>query len=185
MRAGERKPQTVIVVLIASVVGGIVVFNMVERCISIQSGAEQARIDSGTVVAPMNQDSQADEISNVAASEGEMLKSAHKLSQFEQSAYNYTIQDPYDDIMKNKLNYEEGAFAPGGLNANPSEGDLRTLNGGGDYPNANSYATLSMLPAPYSRARRAQVPMSIDQNGGPDNHLQLPAIDHGIRFTPV
>ena len=57
--------------------------------------------------------------------------------------------------MKNKLNYEEGAFAPGGLNANPSEGDLRTLNGRGDYPNANSYATLSVLPAPYSRSRRA------------------------------
>lgn len=45
--------------------------------------------------------------------------------------------------MKNKLNYEEGAFLVGNVNANPSEGDLRTVNGGGDqYPNVSSYATL-------------------------------------------
>lgn len=67
-------------VLIASVVAGILGFNMVERYRSIQQAAELARIESGTVVAPINQESQADDISRVAGSEGDVLKSVPKLS---------------------------------------------------------------------------------------------------------
>ena len=37
----------------------------------------------------------------------ETINNAPKISQYEHSAYNYTVQDPYETIMKNKLNYEE------------------------------------------------------------------------------
>ena len=131
---------------------GFLGFFIVRAYHQLLSEQERVKIENGSVVTPINE-LEAEEkdlaklgfgklADNSQIDETIIPKNQAKLSQFEGSTYNYTVQDPYETIVKNKLNFEEEDLQ-NGVQASEriSETDY--------YPDKSGFITLQ----PYSRAK--------------------------------